>query len=513
MSALPMAYQSSPLIDGLREASAYPHAVGDIEVRETHISWVILTGEYAYKIKKPVRFDFLDFSTLERRLHFCREELRLNRRYAADLYLDVVPITILQSGPRIGGHGEPVEYAVKMRQFDERELLDRCLKEGRLTADHVDALTRTLAGFHAQADTAPLDSRFGRGRLVLGEARDNFAVLTHRIPDPPQAGQLERLSQWTDEEAGGLMGVFEQRRADGHVRECHGDLHLGNMFLHGGGVTFFDGIEFNEDFRWIDVMSELAFTVMDFNDRGRRDFGNRLLNAYLERSGDYDGLNVLRFYVVYRALVRAKVDALRLSQTYPDDPSGADLTGELQSYLDLAEELTRRAAPRLLITCGVSGSGKTTGTQMLVDQSGLIRIRSDVERKRLFGIAPDESAAADVGGGVYRDAATRDTYNRLADLAREVIGAGYGVVVDATFLRRVQRRQLRTLAEELDVPFQIAEFDEDPEELRRRVVDRVHQGLDASDAGLTVLEHQLQTREPLTDDERPFVVEVAPQAV
>lgn len=500
-----MPAESSSLIDRLRDASAYPHAVGEVQVRETHISWVVLTGEFAYKIKKPVRFDFLDFSTLERRHHFCSEELRLNRRYAPDLYLDVVPITGSVQAPRIGGEGAAIEYAVLMRQFDERDLLDRCLREGRLKAAHIDGMGKTLADFHAQAARADRDSRFGRAELIREEALDNFSGLTTGIADAGQQAQLERLSDWTEREADRLMDQFQERRAGGHVRECHGDLHLGNMFLHDGEVTFFDGIEFNEDFRWIDVVSELAFTVMDLTDRGRPDFGHRLLNACLERNGDYAGLSVMPWYIVYRALVRAKVDMLRIRQARESECG--DLPEELQGYLDLAEQFTRPSTPRIVITCGVAGSGKTTGSQLLVDQVGLIRVRSDVERKRMFGMDPQESAATAPGGGIYGDAATRDTYNRLAELARQVVLSGYGVIVDATFLHSAQRVQFRRLSESLNVPFQIIEFDVEPSELRQRVAAREERGGDASDAGIAVLEHQLRTRELLTDEERRFVVD------
>ena len=500
-----MSSELPPLIHRLCERSAYPHAVTGPQVRETHISWVILTGDYAYKIKKPVQFDFLDFSTLERREFYCREELRLNRRYAPDVYLDVVPITGSTAQPQIAGSGLPIEYAVQMRQFDERELLDHCLREHRLVGSDVDAMADSLAEFHTQAESAPCESRFGRPELILQEARDNLAALLPHLRAHAQVTQLESLSEWTEQAADRLAGHFEERRLSGHVRECHGDLHLGNMFLRDGNVIFFDGIEFSEEFRWIDVMSELAFIVMDFMDRGYRDLGNRLLNAYLERSGDYRGLHLVPFYIVYRALVRAKVDALRLGQAGAGDPEDTKLADELGGYLALANRSMRQDPPQLLITCGVSGSGKTTGSQLLVDHSGLIRIRSDVERKRMSGIGLHESVAQAIGRGAYSETKTRDTYDRLANLARETIQAGYGVVVDATFLRAAERTLFHRLADTLNVPFQIAEFDAEPAELRRRIAERVSRGGDASDAGVAVLEHQLHTREPLTDEERQFV--------
>jgi predicted kinase len=313
------------------------------------------------------------------------------------------------------------------------------------------------------------------------------------------------LQKWTDDESAARCRDFAARRRDGFVRECHGDLHLGNMVLIDDEIRVFDCIEFNEDFRWIDVISDVAFAAMDLEHRGQAGFARRLLNAYLERTGDYGGLAVLPYYFVYRALVRALVDVIRAGQLRGNVNEAKRLDEEFHSYLDLAELWTRPRHPTLTITFGVTGGGKTTGTQSLVEREGAIRIRSDVERKRLFGLKPEEPSRAIFGRGIYSREATDRTYRRLADCAATVIRAGFPVVVDATFLTRRRRQRFHKLAEELGIPFRIAEFEADEATLRGRIADRLRQAKDASEATVAVLLNQLKVREPLGADERDYL--------
>ena len=458
-----------------------------LPVVETHISYVLFDRGTAYKIKKAVRFPFLDFTTLEARAFYCGEELRLNSRLAPSIYRDVIPITGTVDAPVLGGSGAPIEYAVRMREFDQRGLLSRVIARDELTSAHVDGLAVEVAGFHERTARAGPDDPYARPEAVLDDARQNFAAMTGNIGAARRA-QIETLRDWTEREAARCTQEFAARRQQGFVRECHGDLHLGNIALVDGAVTLFDCIEFNPAMRWIDVMSDLAFLVMDLRDRRRPDLAARVLNGYLERTGDYGGLRVLRYYVVYRALVRAKVAWL-----------GAD-AAEFGGYLDLAVRESAPATPRVVITHGLAGSGKSTRAQALVDE-GAVRIRSDVERKRLRGLPPDARTASDTGGGLYAEAITRETYERLATLARTIAAAGYPVVVDATFLQRAQRDLLRGVARELDVPFAIADCLAPEAALRERIARRLGQGRDASEATLDVLARQLATQEPLGADE------------
>ena len=447
--------------------AALPAAVADCI--ETHISWVLLAGEFAYKVKKPVTLPFLDYGTLEMRRACCAAELRLNRRFAPALYIEVVDLA-----------GEP---AVKMQRFDEAQRLDHVCRRGELTTEQLTGLARRLFAFQAQAAVASADTPFGMPATVLADAQENFEELERLLP---QAGvQLARLKDWTHGEFARHTDVFSKRKADGYIREGHGDLHLGNLVLLDGQVIPFDGIEFNEDFRWIDVASEIAFTLLDLLDHGQPGLATWLLNEWLARSGDYGALAVLRFYLVYRAMVRAKVAAL-----------GSDAAEALQ-YLAMAEQLAAPTASTLTITCGLSGCGKTFQTSRRLagaDFLQTVRIRSDVERKHLFGLAPE--VASD--GSIYTAGATRRTYDRLAELAESTLAAGWSVIVDAAFLKRAERNDFRALASRLGVPFAILAPVAPPDELARRIASRQN---DASEATLAVLAQQLQWFEPLGADE------------
>jgi aminoglycoside phosphotransferase family enzyme/predicted kinase len=494
--------QQRALIDALRDPRCFPHEVERICVLETHISYVILTGRYAYKIKKAVDLGFLDFTTLERRRFFCEEELRLNVRTAPDLYLRVVPVCGSVQAPRIGADGEAIEYAVTMREFPQDALADRLLARGQFTAEHVDSLAGEIAGFHRAALRAQENDPWGAPVTVAADAAQNFSQM--RAAGVPAASMeaLDRLEAWSLQEHARLRDVFAQRKREGAVRECHGDLHLGNIALLDGQPRIFDCVEFNPAFRWIDVMNEIAFPVMDLHAGGRADLAARLLDAWLERTGDYGGLRVLRYYVVYRAMVRAKVARMRARQMDRAAPDSADLEQKVHRYLTLAEEQARATGRFVVLAHGLSGSGKTTLSQTLLELTGAVRIRSDVERKRMRGLEARARTGADVGRGLYAAGATEATYARLLEIAAAIVDAGYGVIVDATFLHYEQRARFRALADGAGARFLIIDFQADEALLRERVVERGRSGEDASDAGLAVLAHQIAGREPLRAEER-----------
>jgi len=481
------------LAAALADPQCYPHAAAEIEVLETHISWVLLAGDFAYKVKKPVRLPFLDFSTLEARRRFCEEELRLNRRTAPGLYLAVVPVVRTAAGLRVEAPGEPVEYAVKMRRFAHGALAAERARAGALGAAEVDEIAVALARFHAAAPRAAAASAWGEGAAIVRRALANFDEIAALAPSagPQRAGRLARLRAWSAEEAARLDALFAARRAQGFVRECHGDLHLANIAFVDGRPLAFDCIEFDPDLRWIDVMSETAFLYMDLLAHGLEALGWRALNRWLEESGDYAGVALLRFYAVYRAMVRAKVAVL----------GGREPAFE--AYVALAERLARAGAPALVLMHGLPGSGKTRTAGLLAERLGAVRIRSDVERKRLFGLAPLARAAAAPGEGIYEAQATERTYARLACLAGGVLDAGFPAIVDAAFARRAQRDRLRREALARAVPCAIAACETPVELLRERLARR--RG-DASDAGIEVLEHQLATRDRLAADEEAIAV-------
>jgi len=493
------------LIRALQDAAAYSHPVAKIEVLQTHISWVILTGEFAYKIKKPVDLGFVDFSTLERRHFYCDEELRLNRRLAPGLYLDVLPIVGPCTSPHIGGSGTPIEYCVRMRQFPQECLLSRLVANGRLLPRHVDALARQVWEFHARIPRAEVSSRFGSPEAVAEPIRANFAHLKS-IETGDHSGIVQRLKKWCEQEHRARHDILASRKERGLIRECHGDLHLGNMILQDDTITLFDCIEFNEDLRWIDVASEVAFCTMDLEDRGRPDLARRFLNTYLEWSGDYEGLAVFPLYFTYRALVRAKVAQLRREQAGMLASEDERLRRELGNYLDLAERSTQPKTPFLAITHGLSGSGKTWGSQAVVERFGAIRIRSDLERKRLGGFGPLADTGSGVATGLYSAEFNRRTFQKLLELAANVLGTGLPVIIDATFLKQSDRAPFHELAESLGVPFLILDFPADERVCRERIRRRGREGTDASEATEEVLDRQLRAREPFLPDEVRVVV-------
>jgi aminoglycoside phosphotransferase family enzyme/predicted kinase len=483
------------LIRSLSKPEAYPHPAPDIEVLETHISWVVLAGEFAYKIKKPVRLGFLDFSTLDLRRRFCEEELRLNRQWAPQIYLDVVPISGTDDRPRVGGDGPSIEYAVKMLRFPQQAILAAELEAGRLTGDDMIEIAEMLAARHGQA----LQVRVKGEDAVLDVSApmlENFDYLVDRLED----GAYTSLKQWTETSLRSLDGVLRHRAEAGFVRECHGDLHLGNLVRLPAGIVAFDCIEFDAALRTIDVVSDVAFLVMDLVANGRRDLAYGFLNRYFECTGDYDGVRVLALYVVYHCLIRAKVLAIRSAERSADRDRRRDLD-EMRHYCDVASDWMPEHVPALLITCGLSGSGKTWLSSRIMLSLPAIHIRSDIERRRLAGIDETTRSSSGVGRGIYAPAMTRTTYDRLLQAARPALQSGMDVILDASFLRRSDRSSARRLAEDYRAAFLIVELRAPGDVLAERVKRRMREGRDASEADASVLEHQLAIVEGLDEAE------------
>ena len=495
------------LIRRLADPACYDHRAGPVRVIETHISYVLLTGEFAYKIKKPLNLGFLDFSTLSERLHACCDEVRLNQRLAPDIYLDVVPINGTPSAPCVNGPGETLEYAVKMRQFPPDATLDRLDERGRLTATQVEAVASTVARFHLQESAhAPEDRSWGSPETIGRSVAQNFQQIAPRLTDPADIERLAVLRRWSESEHTRLSPLMTARKRDGFVRECHGDLHLGNLAWFDDRLLVFDCLEFDPELRWIDVQSEVAFCYMDLVHRGHAGWAWLFLNRWLEKTGDYAGLALLRFYAVYRALVRVKVAVLRAEQTRGSEHTAA-LAGA-RALLHLAGALMRVPPARLEITHGLSGCGKTTATEKMMQTAGAIRLRADIERKRLAGLDAMARSGSGTGQRLYTDDATRRTYSRLAELAETLLDTGWPVIVDATFIARRQRDLLREVARARDAEFRIYDFPVAVAVLRERILQRMRAANDASEADLDVLQRQLETEEPLSMEERSQVTTV-----
>lgn len=500
---------SQALISALQNPALYAHPVDEFQLIETHISWVLLTGEYAYKIKKPMNFGFLDFTELDQRRHFCNEELRLNQRLTEGLYLEVLPITGTADAPQLGGAGAPIEYALKMRQFPQGQMLSTLQANGELNASHIDQMARQIAEFHLQAPKVSVDHPLGTPDSVMAPVEQNFEQIRPFLSDKADLQQLDNLQAWARSSFERLHGLLEARKAQGFIRECHGDIHLGNATLIDGKVVIFDCIEFNEPFRLTDVYADTAFLAMDLEDRGLKCLARRFISQYLELTGDYEGLELLNFYKAYRALVRAKVALFSM----PADADGVQRATTLRTYrnyANLAESYSAIPSRLLAITHGVSAVGKSHVAMRLVEALGAIRVRSDVERKRLFGEQQQQSAGQ-LQAGIYDQDASRATYQRLHELAAIILRAGFPVVLDATYLKLAQRQAAAQVANETGVPFLILDCQAPDAVIASWLAQRQTEANDPSDATLEVVKAQQASREPLSAEELPHCKRVDTQ--
>ena len=502
------AFNRDALIESLLNPSSYVHSViGPVVLHETHISWILLAGQFAYKIKKPIVTDFLDYGSLAKRHHACCEELRLGTRYACGLYLDIVPITFEDGQIRMDGDAQPIEFAVRMRRFDEDALLSDQLRKNLVSFENIVQLAITIAGFHKNASKLDQTSNAISSR-ILDQAKQNFELLFSE-PLLRQDPSLLELERWTTCYFDDHRPHFTNRSNLGFIRECHGDLHCGNIVFWNDKWVPFDGVEFNSEYNWIDVASDIAFLSMDLQELGHPELSAALLNAYMEETGDYHSITVLRWYLVYRALVRAKVAVMRARQVNQVQRLNSEQIGPAQEYIRLAEKMSEVGTKKLWITYGVSGSGKTTLSQLIVHRDGAVRIRSDVERKRLFKTAKTSPSEGELGAGMYSPTASEATYQRLFETAKTILESDFSVVVDATFLKHADRQRFRSLAVSQGAEFWIIDFQVDEETLQQRITHRRSTSHDASDATLEILATQLKNREPLTNEELELTVSEA----
>jgi aminoglycoside phosphotransferase family enzyme/predicted kinase len=482
----------------LLQPQSFIHRVDRITMLETHISWVFLTGSFAYKVKKPVSFPFLDYSSLASRQKFCQLELERNRKWAGDLYIDLVGLHGEEGTIHIGEADSQVEWAIRMHEFSQDDCLAKLAQKGPLPQVWIDDLAEHLVAAHQQADSVELDSAYGRAESLKDQLIQCFIDINHASQHQSQSIDCGRLEILIFRKLEALGQLLNDRRTAGRVRECHGDLHLSNLIRWKGKTVGFDAIEFNADFYWIDVWSDVAFAIMDLDSRGQYLAAARLLNCYAEYSGDYQGLECLTAYLAYRAMVRARINALRIIQNPPQSQVANEALSEMMKYLKLAEGYFQERPLCIWITHGVSGSGKSSGMLGVIDRGRMVRVRSDVERKRLAGLKSLDKGPA----SIYTPEFSKATYQRCMELSRQILKAGFPVIIDATFLKRWQRDLVYQLGKELTVPVHIARFEAEPSELISRVMNRKG---DASDATVEVVLRQLAEQEPLSDEELQWV--------
>ena len=425
---------SETLIQALQDKLCYPHETGSIKLMESDLAWVILTGDYAYKIKKPIDLYFLDASTLNARLELCRSEFSLNQRSYPGLYIEVVGIYESENGLKVGsGDQAPIEYAVKMKQFNPSSTLDHIHNREGMNHDRLEKLCQAVFELHAKAPISGIETPFGEPNSLYVPAQLNFDQVRPNLIEPRNLAQLIQLEAWAHEYLKRLWPRFAERKDLGMIRECHGDLHLGNVIeTESQEIRLFDCIEYRAEFRWIDVISEIAFLMIDLE--ARDDFASawHLLNRYLELSGDYHALWVYQGYSAYRAMVRAKECLLGLNA--PVLPTDEDISpiARYRRYALMAEHATMIRPRVLLITLGLDSKVRQSLTHQLIDDFGMIRLRSDLERQRLYSGQENTSPK---------------TYRHLVELAELSLRAGFPVVVSGGFENPDDRERFRRLAE------------------------------------------------------------------
>ena len=506
-SALSSPQARAAFVAAMQTPAAYAalHPVeGAIGCVETHVSWVFLTGAYAYKVKKPLLLPFLDYSTAARREWFCREEMRLNRRFAPGLYLDTVPIAGRPDAPRVGACDEAAfEHALRMVQFGPGQELTQLLQAQEVAPAEIARLGADLWRVHESAVLADPDGPFGAPSRLHRVTLDNFDEIAGALPAAPGSG-LGRLKADVEQWFSRLEPRMELRKREGHVRECHGDLHCGNIVRWGDRLVAFDGLEFDPALRFIDVANDLAFLSMDLAAQQCDALRSTLLDAWTAASGDYAAIELLPYYETYRALVRAKVAALRDGQARGDATAAA----LARRYLAWAEARSTRRAPTLVLMAGLSGSGKTWLARRIAEAIGALHVRSDVERKRLAGLAPLASSRSAPDAGLYTQDFTRRTYARLAECVRSCLSGGESVVVDAANLRRHEREAFVRIAADFGASAQLVLCQAPLEVLRERVAARSAAGTDASEATVALLQRQPSYWEALSEAERIITLEV-----
>ncbi len=486
---------TSQLIALLSNPRIYPDNPEKIEISQTQMSVVFLTGAFAYKIKKPVNLGYLDYTTLEKRLFFCRQEVDLNRRLSPDIYLETVPITENKGGIALGGKGTVIEYAVKMKQLPRDHTMDILLAQNAVTAAMVEQVAYILQSFHGKAATDSRISTFGELKSIKVNTDENFSQTEKYINTTITQSQYDRIKIYTEEFMNEHARLLEDRVKDGRIRDCHGDLHAAHVCFTDSGIRIFDCIEFNDRFRYCDVASEVAFLAMDLDRYGRADLSRKFVEAYVEAGGDSGLARLLNFYKCYRAYVRGKVECFKY-----DDPYLADkehIMNTARGYFSLAVRYTRQR-PQLIIICGLVGTGKSTTAQSLSRRLGYDVLSSDVIRKTLAGVPLKEQHFDEFQSGLYSTDFTRRTYDELFRQSQALLREGKSVVLDASFMRRADREKAAAIAYEHQADFKVIECTLDEKTARERLDRRVRRG-SVSDGRWEIYESQRQAFEPVCE--------------
>jgi len=485
------------IIKQLLHAEAYPHPVTEpVRLEQTHISYLLLTGKWAYKIKKPLDLGFLNFSSLEKRKYFCEEELKRNRHFAPELYREVLPIVCNQNGNfKLGRQGQvAVEYTLKMQEFPQDSLFRAMFDANTLELHHLQDLGRRLASWHLAASTSAEIQAYGSVEATREVVEDNFSATKKYIGSVQTSEQFEQTRDFQLKFLDEQSERFRKRQSAGWIRECHGDLHLNNVCWFPDKALLFDCIEFNQEFRCIDVIYDAAFMVMDLEFRNRRDLAFGFFNAWIEHSGDYEGAAMLAFYASLRASVRAKVKSFLLNDPHLPPEKKASLQEQTARFYQLAWEYSRPKPVICWVVSGFSGSGKSTVASWLAQQIGAVHLRSDALRKQMSGIALDQRG----DDLLYSQQNTERTYARMLELLDDLSSQGLSVVLDATFGKQEFRGKLRNWSAQRKITLKFVQCTAPESVLIQRLRKREH---DISDATEYLLPFQQKSFEPVTSSE------------
>jgi hypothetical protein len=488
------------LVKALLEPRAYPEMPGKIELVQTQMSFVFLTKEFVYKVKKAVNLGYLDYTSLDKRQFYCQREVELNRRLCPEVYLGVVPIARQKGAIIIGGRGEVIEYAVKMRRLPREAMMDVLLANNRVSPEMVTRVAQKLAAFHQKAETNAEISAFGEIKAITQNTDENFSQTEKYIGKTVSQDNYQHIKNYTDSFIQKNIPLFQKRVREGRIRDCHGDLHAAHICFT-DGICIYDCIEFNDRFRYCDVASEIAFLAMDLDHYGRADLSRALVSAYVAESRDRELLELLGFYKGYRAYVRGKVESFKLDDPYIP-PAEKRRTLEIAtSYFDLAHAYTR-SRPTLFITTGLVGTGKTLLAQALAKRLGLAVISSDVTRKQLAGIPVTEHRFEEFDSGIYSAEFSRKTYDKMFSEAGDILSEGGSVILDASFIKAEERLKAKRLAEETGADFFIIECTLDEASIKQRLARRLERET-TSDGRWEIYQPQKKAFAP--------VVEASPQ--
>lgn len=491
--------QHRTLVESLLRPEAYPDHVSDVELVETYISYLFLTGSYVYKVKKPVDYGFLDFTTLAKRRHYCHQEVELNRRLSPEVYLGVVEIREQDGQYAIEGPGQTVEYAVKMLQLPRQRAMNTLLQEGRVSEGDIRRLASRIADFHSRAETSPEITRRGGLEAVRQNVEENFSQTQKFVGSCLSADAFDDLVAYSRAFLEVKEELFQRRAREGRIRDCHGDLHTAQIFLE-NGISIIDCIEFNDRFRCSDVTEDIAFLAMDLDYHQRPDLSQLFVETYVQESGDSGVLDLLDFFKSYRAYVRGKVTSFRLDNPTLSEEEKREVVTSAQGYFQLARSYIQALpGPVMVLVVGLTGTGKSTVAQELARRWGLSYISSDITRKTLAGIAPEERRYDSFGEGIYSPEFSRRTYDAMFRQAEQCLQNGRSVVLDGTFRSAAERSGALETARRVGADGWIIECSLPEEEVCRRLERRAREGTSASDARWELFHRLQQEWEPVAE--------------